>query len=67
MSGNGKAEIELEVSIVNLTYLFRGLDAIRELKEFCDEHASSSPQLQSAYPVEEDLDPPEPSRARVGS
>ena len=34
------AEIELEISIVNLTYRFRGFDAIRDLKEFCDAHAS---------------------------
>jgi hypothetical protein len=33
--------IECYVQIINLTYTFRGLDAIRDLLTFCDEHATS--------------------------
>ena len=57
MSTNGKAEIELEISIVNLTYRFRGFDAIRDLKEFCDEHASEESALEEDA---ERVDPPVP-------
>lgn len=54
-----KTEIELTVSIVNLTYLFRGLDAIRDLKDFCDEHASN---VESESEVDDDAAvPPSPS------
>ena len=47
-------EITLEVSILNLHYEVKGFDAIRELKEWLDEHSSNGWASASLTP------PPEP-------
>jgi hypothetical protein len=36
----GERDIEITIDIVNLRYVFRGFDAIKDLKTFCDDNAS---------------------------
>lgn len=34
-------EVELQVSVLNLTFTFRGFDAIREFTRYCSDNASN--------------------------
>lgn len=43
--GRGRAplrdhEIEVSVEVLNVTYVFRGMDAIKDLMDFCNEQSS---------------------------
>lgn len=59
-------EIETEVKILNLTYVFRGLGALGDLVRFCDERASevlNQGRGQDGTAPDSPPDDPEPTRA----
>jgi hypothetical protein len=51
------ADIELQVQILNLTYTLRGFNAIRDLKEWLDQHASDAASDLPHLPVQLETDP----------
>ena len=53
-------EIEVYVEILNLRYVVKGFTAIKELKEWLDEHASDT-TIPAVYP--EEVPEPETSPA----
>ena len=60
-------DVEISVQVFNIWYTLRGFNAIRELKEFLDEHASDFGFNPRPLPLPVDPEPTAPEQAQSGN